>query len=80
MPTRQLKYKVGSQILETKQAAVEYAAEHGGIPEKIVVEIDAFVQADPPVTPEVDPVLVSSTPEGDEEAKTRKGTSRLRKS
>lgn len=49
MPLRQLKHKVGDQLFDTKQAAVEYAAANGGTPEKIIVETDQFIQADPEV-------------------------------
>ncbi len=76
MPTRQLKHKVGGQLFDTKQAAIAYAAENGGIPEKIIIEVDLISdpETEAPETPTAD---VEVTPE--EEAPKRRGPGRPRK-
>lgn len=81
MPLRQLKFKAGDQLFNSKQAAVEYVAANGGTWERVVIETDMMVQDQPAAPVETEEVLVSSTESADEEAKTRKsGSSRARKS
>lgn len=43
MPLRTLKYKVGDQLFDSKQSAVQHAAANGGSPERIIVETDHLV-------------------------------------
>lgn len=77
MPLRQLKHKVGDRIFETKQDAIAYAAENGGTPEKIVVETDQFIQADPAPEQVQEPERKTGALVG---ATERKGSGKSRKS
>lgn len=73
MPLRQMKHKVGNKIFETKQQAFEYAAQHGGQPEKIIVETDQLVQVSPKEeTPEPEPEIEETT----EDAPKKRGRGR----
>lgn len=73
MPLRQMKFKVGSQIFETKQDAFNYASENGGFPEKIIVETDQLVEISN--TEDAEPESEETT----EDAPTKRGRGRPRK-
>lgn len=82
MPLRQLKHKVGSKLFDTKQDAVEYAAVNGGVPEKIIVEINVPVQAEQPEQTDPQPEPSHAADEGtdvSEKKKTKRSYTRRSK-